>query len=183
MQQPEGFVVSGKEDDVCLLKKTLYGLKQSPKQWSKCFDSFMVDIGCLRSEFDICVYRKRSSDGSYVYVLLCVDDMLIACKHSSEIDKVKAQLYDEFKMKYLGPAKKILGMDIIWDRKVGRLCLSQKNYIDKVLERFRMQNAKGVNTPFEVHFKLSTKMSPQTEDEEIFMSRVPYFKVVGRLIY
>jgi len=45
MQQPEGFVVPGKEDHVCRLKKYLYGLKQSPRQWYKMFDSFMVGHG------------------------------------------------------------------------------------------------------------------------------------------
>lgn len=42
MHQPEGFVVPGKEDYVCLLKRSLYGLKQSPRQWYKRFDSFMI---------------------------------------------------------------------------------------------------------------------------------------------
>ena len=45
MQQPEGFKETGKEDYVCLLKRSLYGLKQSPRQWYKQFDSFMVHMG------------------------------------------------------------------------------------------------------------------------------------------
>ena len=45
MQQPEGFIVHGKEDYVCRLKKSLYGLKQSPRQWYKRFDSFMIGHG------------------------------------------------------------------------------------------------------------------------------------------
>ena len=142
MQQPEGFVAIGKEDHVCLLKKSLYGLKQSPRQWYKRFGSFMINIGYIRSEYDSCVYHRKLSDGSYIYLLLYVDDMLIACKYPTEINKVKAQLSGEFEMKDLGLAKRILGMEIIRDRKAGRLCLSQKSYIEKVLERFGMQNAK-----------------------------------------
>jgi len=42
MRQPEGFVVPGKEQLVCILKKSLYGLKQVPRQWYKRFDTFMI---------------------------------------------------------------------------------------------------------------------------------------------
>ncbi|KAG8497429.1 hypothetical protein CXB51_008736 [Gossypium anomalum] len=80
MQQPEGFTVSEKEDYVCSLKKSLYGLKQSPRQWYKRFDSFMTSHNFKRSSFDSCVYFKKNSDGSFVYLLLYVDDMLIAAK-------------------------------------------------------------------------------------------------------
>ena len=45
MHQLEGFVIEGKEDHVCLLKKSLYGLKQSPRQWYKRFDTFMIGHG------------------------------------------------------------------------------------------------------------------------------------------
>ncbi|KAG8499034.1 hypothetical protein CXB51_005442 [Gossypium anomalum] len=142
MQQPEGFIVSEKEDYVCLLRKSLYGLKQSPRQWYKRFDSFMASHDFKRSSLDSCVYFKKNSNSSFVYLLLYVDDMLIAAKDKGEIRKVKAQLSEEFEMKDLGPAKKILGMEILKDRKASKLYLSQKGYIEKVLCRFNMQSAK-----------------------------------------
>ncbi|KAG8478499.1 hypothetical protein CXB51_028393 [Gossypium anomalum] len=80
MQQPEGFIVSEKEDYVCLLRKSLYGLKQSPRQWYKRFDSFMASHDFKRSSLDSCVYFKKNSNCSFVYLLLYVDDMLIAAK-------------------------------------------------------------------------------------------------------
>lgn len=55
MHRPEGFIFQGKEDHVCLLKKSLYGLKQSPRQWYKRFDIFMVGHGYTRSNYDSCV--------------------------------------------------------------------------------------------------------------------------------
>ncbi|PHT74695.1 putative ATP-dependent RNA helicase DHX37 [Capsicum annuum] len=80
MQQPKGFVVSGKEDYV--------------------------------------------SDDSFVYLLLYVDDMLIAANDMREIIKVKAQFSKEFEMKDLRAAKKILGMEILRDRKNSHFKLS-----------------------------------------------------------
>jgi hypothetical protein len=67
----------------------------------------------------------KKVNGSAIYLLLYVDDMLIAAKDKSEIAKLKAQLNLEFEMKDLGAAKKILGVEIIRYRKSGMLYLSQ----------------------------------------------------------
>ena len=183
MRQPEGFQVQGKEDHVCRLKKSLYGLKQSPRQWYKRFDMFMHGIGYCRSEFDSCVYHKRLPGGMMVYLLLYVDDMLIASSNMLEIQKLKALLNGEFEMKDLGEARKILGMEIVRDRKAGTLYLSQKRYIEKVLERFGMKDAKAVGTPLASHFKLSAKLAPRTREEVEHMGRVPYASAVGSVMY
>jgi ATP-binding cassette subfamily B (MDR/TAP) protein 1 len=122
--QPEGFVVLGKENFVCRLRKSLYGLKQSLRQWYKRFDSFMLSHDFKRSDYNSCVFFKTVG-GSAIYLLFYVDDMLIAAKDKSEIVKLKAQLNKEFEMKDLGAAKKILGVQIVRDRKFGMLYLSQ----------------------------------------------------------
>lgn len=111
MDQPEGFIVPGKEKYVCTLKRSLYGLKQSPRQWNKRFDSFMLAHSFKRSKYDSCVYIKHVN-GSPIYLLLYVDDMLIAAKSKIEITKLKKLLSSGFDMKDLGSAKKILGMEI-----------------------------------------------------------------------
>jgi hypothetical protein len=109
--------------------------------------------------------------------------MLIAAKGMKEVAALKAQLRCEFEMKDLGATKKILGMEIIGDRKCGLLYLSQKNYIDKVLHRFNMHNAKPVSTPLAPHFKLSAKQCVESDDDLEYMSKVPYSSAVGSLIY
>ena len=125
MKQHEGFIVPEKEQCVCYLKKFLYGLKQTPRQWSKRFDTFMIKQGYTRSRYDNCMYFRQFSGDSFVYLLLYVDDMLIASKNKSLINKSKSQLSREFEMKDLGAAKKILGVEIQRDRKASKLYLSQ----------------------------------------------------------
>ncbi|GJT94760.1 retrotransposon protein, putative, ty1-copia subclass [Tanacetum coccineum] len=115
MRQPPGFE-EGTGNKVCLLKKSLYGLKQSPRQWYKRFDVYMISNGFSRNNYDSCVYFKEFALGMYIYLLLYVDDMLIACKSKSEIEYTKGLLRKEFDMKELGPARKILGMEIVRDR-------------------------------------------------------------------
>ena len=89
MTQPDGFQCPGKEDYVCKLKKSLHELKQSSRQWYKRFDSYMVGLCYNRSLYDCCVYHNKAKDGSMVYLLLYVDDMLIAAKFKSDIQKLK----------------------------------------------------------------------------------------------
>ena len=80
----------------------------------------------------IVVYFKQSDDP--IYLLLYVNDMLIAARNKTHVQKFKAQIKKEFNMNDLGEAKKILGMEITRDRCSGRLWLSLENYILKVLE-------------------------------------------------
>ena len=77
MRQLEEFKVKGKGVElVCLPKKSLYGLKQSPRQWYKRFDDFVTSIGFVRSKYDCCFYFM-SSNSVPVYLSLYVDDMLL----------------------------------------------------------------------------------------------------------
>ena len=84
----------------------------------------MISHDFKRSSFYSCVYFKQCNDESFLYLLLYVDDMLIAAKSKEEIRTVKAKLNTEFEMKDLGAAKKILGMEILRDRVAERLSLS-----------------------------------------------------------
>ena len=74
---------------MCLLKKSLYNLKQSPRQWYKRFDSFMISHNFRRCIYGSCVHFKRCDDDSFVYLLLYVDDMLIASKDKEKILEMK----------------------------------------------------------------------------------------------
>lgn len=173
MDQPKGYKVEGKESHVCRLRKSLYGLKQSPRQWYKRFDSFMIKQGFHRSSYDNCVYIQKLRGGDYIYLLLYVDDMLIASKSKVEIDKLKSKLGKEFETKDLGAAKKILGMEIRRERTNQKLFLSQKGYLERVVERFGMKGAKSVVTPLAPHFRLSGNQSPTTAEDKANMENVP----------
>ena len=88
-----------------------------------------------------------------------------------------------FEMNYLGPAKQIFGMKISRDRSAGTLNLSQELYIEKVLTRFRVNDAKPRTTPLANHFKLSKEQSPKTAEERDHMELVPYASANGSLMY
>jgi len=182
MEQPEGFIEKGKENYVCKLKKSLYGLKQASRQWYKKFESVMGEQDYKKTTSDHCVFVKKFSDDDYIILLLYVDDMLIVGQNSVRINSLKKQLSKSFAMKDLGPAKQILGMKITRNRRTKKLWLSQEKYVEKVLQRFRMENAKAVSCPLTNHFKLSSKQCPSTDGEKEEMEKIPYASAVENLM-
>nr|GEW04163.1 putative polyprotein [Tanacetum cinerariifolium] len=180
MRQPPRYEQGSK---VCLLKKSLYGLKQSPRQWYRRFDEYMLSNGFKRSSYDICVYYRSYAPGEYIYLLLYVDEMLIACKSMDEIGSTKSLLKREFDVKDLEEAKKILGMEIVRDRSRKIRRVSQSGYISKILDYFRIDNKKSVQMPLGGHFKLSLKDCSIRDCDVERMSKVPYANAVGSLMY
>jgi len=130
------------------------------------FDSFMVSINFSRSYYDSCVYFKELSSREFIYLLLYVNDMLIATSNMEEIVRLKEQLGSAFEMKDLGAAKRILGMEISRDRPNQKLFLSQKEFAGKVIRCFGMEKAKIVFTRLTTHFKLSAVLSPKSKHEK-----------------
>ena len=112
MNQPQGYIEKRKEDQVCYLKKSIYGLKQSPTCWYKMFDDFISKLGFNKISYDSCAFINSNSYSSKVYLLLYVDDMLLAEKSKIDIKKVKTTLKEEFDIKELRESKRVLGIDI-----------------------------------------------------------------------
>jgi hypothetical protein len=88
MKQLEGFVVKGRKALICKLKKSLYGLKQSPRMWYRKFDTYMLGLGFTRSKEDHRVYLKLIGD-HLIYLVLYVDDMLLIGNNKEIIQDVK----------------------------------------------------------------------------------------------
>ena len=102
MEQPKGFIES---DQVPYqLRKSLYRLKQAPKQWYKKFDNFIESIGFSKSDEDPCLFSKTTQDGSHFFLILYVDDMLLSDRHVGELADLVRQLRLKFAMKDLGSA-------------------------------------------------------------------------------
>ncbi|CAM8986036.1 unnamed protein product [Rhodiola kirilowii] len=155
----------------------------SPRQWNKKFDSCMISLGFIRSKYDSCLYLKMLNTVSPIYVLLYVDDILLICKSKSAIETVKKKLKQNFDMKNFGSAQKILGVKIIRDRKHRTICLSQTDYINKVLTKFSMLNVKPSPVPLGGHLELSKADCPSNDAEKQQMANVSYDVATGSVMY
>ena len=109
--------------------------------------------------------------------------MLVAGSSMQDIVDLKKKLANTFDMKDLGEAKQILGMKITRDKQNHLLRISQEDYIDKVLKRFNMKDAKFVTLPLAKYFKLTKHLCPKIDKEKEYMTKVPYALAVGSLMY
>ena len=180
MELPEGLEIDG--NVVCKLRKALYGLKQAANVWHKTVRAVFDSMGFTPSGADQCVYVKTDGSG-FVYVCLYVDDMLIAAKQSTTIEAVKKALASHFKIKDLGAAKFILGMEVAYKTSQKTLHLTQSQYIRDVIDRFNQGNARGVDNPCDVAIKLSKEHGPKNADEATIMKAKPFRSLMGCLLY
>jgi transposase InsO family protein len=177
IEQPEGYIIEGQKDKVLRLKKSLYGLKQSPREWNKKLHKHLTDVGYKRLLTDYGVYVKHSGD-DIIILAVYVDDLVIFGNNKSKINDLKLNLAEVFKIKDLGELKFILGIEVIRNRKEKTITITQRQYIKNVLERFEMINCKPVRSPLDPNIKLKKE-----ENAEPLSTSTPYMEAVGSLIY
>ena len=182
MEQPNGFIVKGQENKVCKLKRSIYGLKQSSRQWYFRFHRAITSYDFTMINEDHCVYVKNTGQ-SFVILSLYVDDILLAGNNMEFLTTIKEWLSSNFEMKDIGEADYVLGVKIHRDRSRRLLALSQESYIRKILERFKMHTCNPIDTPIAKGEGLSLSMCPKTPDKKKEMEKVPYASAVGSLMY
>lgn len=174
MEQPESFLVKGKEDKVYKLNKAIYGLKQASKAWYEKINGVLCKkLNFMKSSSEPCVFYKRSKD-ELIIIALYVDDIIFfSTPNSQEKEKIKESLKKEFEITDLGPASHILGMRISMSE--GKITLDQTNYIENILKKFGMEDCKPVSTPMEIGLKLE-------KGKEINI-KYDYRGLIGSLMY
>ena len=96
---------------VCKLKKSLYGLKQSPRAWFDRFTQVVKRYGYVQCQADHTLVVKHSPEGKVAILIVYVGDF------KEEMSKLKDLLAKEFEIKNLGTLKYFLGMEVARSRK------------------------------------------------------------------
>ena len=175
MQQPDGYIQPGKEHLVCRLKKSLYGLKQTPGCWNIKFANHMKAIGFLQSDADPCVF-VRIGQNKLCVLAVYVDDIVLLTNTEAEMLAIKTQLKKGFKMKDMGKLHYLPGITV--QIKDGTVTLDQHQYLTQLLEKFGLQDAKEASTPLDPNVKLVKEDNYST-----LVDLTRYQPLVGSLLY
>jgi histone deacetylase 1/2 len=175
-QQPPGFEDPARPHDVCLLSRSLYGLRQAPRAWFNRFVEHVVSIGFKQSHTDssLFIYTRGNT---MAYLLIYVDDMILSASTQDLLQHLVRSLQSAFAVKDMGPVSYFLGIDIKRTRE--GFMLSQSSYTLDVLQRAGMANCKPVATPADTSSKTST-----TDDEALNKSDASWYRsMAGALQY
>lgn len=182
MRAPPGYLKPGDERKMLKLLRSLYGLKQPGFEWSEELERFFLDAGFMRSQVDRAVYYHHGTD-EHMVITSSVDDMAVTSRYLKHIEKFKSQLRERFEITDLGELGWLLGLKVERNRPARTITLSQQAYVETILQRFQMQDAKPTQTPMNPGTILSTDQSPSTHTELEDMKDVPYQRAIGSLMY
>ncbi len=175
MQQPQGYRDKKQPSSVCRLKKSLYGLKQSPRAWNTVLHEHLLKMGFRQATSDTCVYSYVSAS-SRLLLAVYVDDILLVAPTEQKMQWVKSKLAARFKVKDLGRAHHLLGIKV--RRNAAGILLTQTHYIEEIVKRMGFDQAKSSSTPADPNVALVAKDGYSGDADE-----KAYQALVGSLLY
>ena len=131
---------------MCLLKKAIYGLKQSPQAWFEKFSSIVTTYGFQRCAVDHSVFY-RWTDSGCVILAVYVDDIQVTGSDLTGIQRTKDHLQKHFVTKDMGRPKYFLDIEFAYTR--NRMTLSQRKYVLDLMQKTSLLGCKPENTPFD----------------------------------
>ena len=170
MEQPPRFAAKGEIGKVCLLQKSLYGLKQSPRAWFGKFSQVVEEFGMQKSKYDHSVFCRNSSSG-IILLVVYVDDMVITESDSKGISSLKSFFHSQFHTKNLGMLRYFLGIEVMQSKH--EIFLPQRKYVLDLLSETEKLGVKPCNSPMVLGIHL-------TREGEGFEDPMRYRRLVSQ---
>ena len=174
MCQPEGY--DDRTGHLCHLIKSLYGLKQAGREWNNELNKQLESLGWTPTMVDPCAYARRTAEGIEV-VAVWVNDLLLFASNKSLMKKIKLELESIFEVTDLGEPAKIVGIEIDRDRTKRTITISQKQYIESILQKEGLTDAHPVAVPMDPNIQL------QPSEGEAQDKSNNYASLIGSLMY
>lgn len=172
MTVPPG--ISHKPNQVCRLRKSLYGLKQASRKWFEKLASELIYLGYYQSKNDYSMFVKKSGS-TITIVAVYVDDIVVTGDNSADITSLKLHLHRVFSIKDLGILYYFLGIEVGYVHE--GIILSQRKFTKDILLECDFDLTKPASTPLPLHLKLSATSG------EHYPRPDHYRSLVGKLNY
>jgi hypothetical protein len=180
MQSPPGYDNQG--ESVKHLCKSLYRLKQAGRKWYDTLYCALTGEGFRVNAADPGVFFARNNE--HITILaIHVDDCMITGSAGDLISEYKQRLHSRYSLTDLGPIHWLLGIKITRDREAHTISLSQTSYINTILSRFSLSDAKPVASPITPGTIYSKTDAPSDATQAVHMKKTPYREAVGSLMY
>ena len=130
---------------MCKLKKSLYGLKQSPRAWFEKFFDSIKSMGYTQEQIDYNMFYKHSREGKITILIVYVDDIILTGNDEHKMRRMKESLAQNFEIKDLGNLRYFLGIEVARFKK--GIFLTQRKYTLDLLKETGMLGSKPIDTP------------------------------------
>ncbi len=174
MDVPEG--VPHQQSEVCRLHKTLYGLKQSSREWNKEFVDGILKLGLIQSKYDPCLFTLKNSEG-VLYITVYVDDIVLISNNNHLISWFKSSINKKFEMTDQNELHWLLGMKIERNRSKKTISISQISHIQEILKRWGLSDCNPCSLP------ISPGIQMHKDQDHKLDSNSDYRSIVGSLLY
>ena len=183
MKAPRGVLKPGQEGRVLRLLKGLYGLKQAGRGWYlEMSRVFIEELKYKRSRTDHSVFYKKTAD-EHTIVAVATDDMAVTSKRKVDAERFKSEIKKRWDITDHGPIKWFMGFEIKRDRQSRTLAINQRAYLERMVERYSLTNARPVSTPMEPNVHFSVEQCPSTTNQLARMKGVPYSEAIGSVLW
>jgi hypothetical protein len=174
VEQPPSFEDSQYPNHVYKLSKALYGLKQAPRAWYECLRDFLIANGFKVGKADPTLFTKTIANDLFVCQIY-VDDIIFGSTNKSTCEEFSRIMIQKFEMSMMGELKYFLGFQV--KQLQEGTFISQTKYIQDILTKFGMKDAKPIKTPMGTNGHLDLDTGGKSVDQKVYRS------MIGSLLY
>jgi hypothetical protein len=174
VEQPPGFEDSEYPNHVYKFSKALYGLKQAPRAWYECLRDFLITNGFKVGKVDPTFFTKTIAKDLFVCQIY-VDDIIFGSTNKSTCEEFSRIMIQKFEMFMMGELKYFLGFQV--KQLQDGTFISQTKYIQYILTKFGMKDAKPIETPMVTNGHLDLDTGGKSVDQKVYRS------MIGSLLY
>jgi hypothetical protein len=174
VEQPPGFEDSEYPNHVYKLSKALYRLKQAPRAWYECLRYFLINNGFKVGKADPTLFTKTIAKDLFVCQIY-VDDIIFGSTNKSTYEEFIRIMVQKFEMSMMGELKYFLGFQI--KQLQDSTFISQTKYIQDILNKFGMKDAKPIKSPMGTNGHLDLDTGGKSIDQKVYRS------MIGSLLY